>query len=73
MKSINQYPTPITEARAFVANGSEEEKVVPFYVAQDLERKLAACRDTVACINSSLVLPDEIHTLIRETLEATKP
>ena len=36
--------TPITDARAFVANGSEEEKVVPLYVSRDLERQLADCR-----------------------------
>jgi len=72
MKDLSQYPTPETESACF-PEAITRHAVVPANVSQDLERRLAACRDQLACIQSTQIMDYEVHKAIRETLKATAP
>ncbi len=73
MKPLSEYPTPERDDL-----WASHDGLTPALAAQLLvlsanqEQRLAACRDILACINSSQCLSDEIHAEIRETLDATK-
>lgn len=77
MKNLNEYPTPITDK--FCEHLSNSNRLVwdkwqlTASKCADFERKLAACRDLLACINSSQILPENLHAEIRETIKATAP
>jgi len=77
MKKLNEYPTPITDV--FCEHLSNQNATdwgrwqLTASKCADLERKLAACRDTLACINSSQILPGNIHDEISATIKATAP
>lgn len=78
MKPLSEYPTPETSEASIPAHQATrfhygEDPLVDADVAKNMEQRLAACRDILACINSSQCLSDELHTEIRETLAATKP
>lgn len=40
---------------------------------EDMERRLGAARDLLACINSSQILSGEVHAKITQTLKLTAP
>jgi len=74
MKPITKYPHPVTDAMVNKFDGNQSKLAADaISLCEILERKLAACRDTLACINSSQILPGNIHDEIGETIKATAP
>jgi len=74
MKSLNEYPTPITDESYHEAHDFQaSEYVVPLSTARDIERKLAACREFIRySIDYSHV--EEMHKpSAEELLAATAP
>ena len=71
MKRLDEYDTPETDEFYSPTGYRTDEDSHEF--ARRLEQRLAACRDALACINSSQILPDAVHSLITETLTITAP
>jgi hypothetical protein len=67
MKPLDQYPTPESD---WLYAG---DNCVEYAHAADLERKLAACRDTLVCLNNSQIMHPSAHQAIRDILTITAP
>jgi len=72
MKPLDQYPTPETDKIAETRIGCWKY-ALPIDHSIDLERRLAACRDTLVCLNNSQIMHPSAHQAIRETLTLTAP
>jgi hypothetical protein len=79
MKTLNDYPTPETDALKWRWQGLEVEEWRHFVEDKcfggmdDMERRLTECRHVLSGINSSQVLEPALHDYIKQTLELTKP
>jgi hypothetical protein len=69
MKKLNQYDTPETDRYT----GSGSGFIELHQSMKSLEQRLAACRDTLACVNSSQLMHPSAHAAIREALTLTAP
>lgn len=73
MKQLTEYPTPETDA-LLERIGDPPYAVNPrTNLCRDLERRLAACRDTLVCLNNSQIMREDAHQAIREVLALTAP
>jgi hypothetical protein len=73
MKPLNEYPTPENDKFTNFMNGVDDAShlVALDLFARNLERRLAACRDVLACLNASQMMDQSAHAAISKTLSAT--
>lgn len=75
MKQLNEYETPITKrnTKAILEGPGEPFLVVAKSVSENLEQRLAACREALEYIANGPWLPASWSYVATETLELTKP
>lgn len=81
MKTLNEYPTPETDADSLILGGAlsllyHEDEIVESKVARNLEQRLALCREAlerIVKLGESMPESSEEVEIALEILEATKP
>lgn len=75
MKPLEEYEpeeTDLTAARIYGTTASAGEIFLMWREKHaETERRLAACRDLLACLNSSQCMDAHVHTEITQTLALT--
>ena len=71
--NLTDLPTPETDAMLRASGNPLNSQNHRTILCRDLERRLSACRDLLAGINSSQILDGNIHATISETLTLTAP